>query len=461
MRPPSRPPRRRAPLLTLLLLLPWLGGTRAQADSCVPPERLHYAELEEPYNTMKSFPVGSSVSYTCRPGYRKILGKPSSRTCGEDMQWTPIEQFCTERKCSHPGELENGFTHVTDLTFGSEATFSCKEGFRLIGTATISCVLVDKGVDWNRGLPFCEKIPCEPPPKIENGHHTEAPEYVYQTAVTYTCNDVPRGSDPFSLIGPATISCISNDNLDGVWSGPPPVCKVVKCANPRVENGWKKTGLGPSYTYRDSVVFECNPGYFLVGSNVITCGEDNTWLPPVPSCEKVTESGCGAPKITHGVVTPEKPLYAVGESVQIRCTAPCTFPGGAEEMTATCQGQNTWNPLQDCACQSEGSGSTPHIHHGRVVDGQKPSYMAGDFITIECYAGYTLHGAARIQYAGENQWTPGVPTCHLSGYIIAIICVIVAVVVILAAFWIYKKFFSQNGKRDSTPCTAEYKSCKA
>ncbi|XP_064029894.1 membrane cofactor protein-like isoform X2 [Pogoniulus pusillus] len=460
MRPPSCS-LARGPLLLTVLVLPWLGGTRAQ-DTCAPPERLTYAEPKEDISTMKDFPVGTTVSYTCRPGYVRILEKQLSRTCGKDLEWSPKEQFCTEMKCSHPGDLENGAVTVTDLKFGSKATFSCGAGFRLVGTSEATCIIVDKGVAWDRDLPFCQKIPCKPPPDIANGHHTEAAEYLYQTSVTYTCNDVPRGSDPFSLIGSATIVCTFNqDTLDGVWSGPPPECKVVKCTAPRVENGFRRSGLGFSFTYNDSVVFECNPGYFMVGSNVVTCTKDSTWFPPTPTCREVTESGCDAPKVTHGVVTPEKSVYATGESVQIRCTAPCTFPGGAEEMTATCQGQNTWSPLQDCACEAEGSGSTPHIHKGRVVDGQKPSYTVGDFITIECYAGYTLHGSARIQYIGGNQWAPEVPTCHLSAYITAIICVIVAIVVILAAFWIYKKFFSQNGKRDSTSCTAEYKSCKA
>lgn len=61
-----------------------------------------------------------------------------------------------------------------------------------------------------------------------------------------------------------------------------------------------------------------------------------------------------------------------------------------------------------------GSGSTPVINHGRVTAGQKPSYSVGDFITIECYSGYTLNGDPQIQYVGNNQWLPGVPTCQLS-----------------------------------------------
>ncbi|NWW46363.1 C4BPA protein, partial [Pedionomus torquatus] len=384
--------------------------------SCAFPDRLQYAELEQHLGATQSFPVGTTVSYVCRPGYMKISGKSSSRTCSEDLQWLPKEQFCKERTCSHPGELAHGSVHVTDLSFGSEATFSCERGFRLVGPDKISCVIKNGGVDWNRDLPICEIIVCRPPPSIPNGFYTEAESYVYQVAVTYTCNRRPGDADPFSLIGPATIFCTSDENENGVWSEAPPQCRVVKCDNPRVENGRKITGFGHRYSYRDSVMFECDPGYFMVGQDVITCGEDNNWSPSVPTCEKITAVACGAPNLKNGVVIPAKSVYEGGESVQLKCNDHCAFPGGAQDMTATCQGQNLWSSFQNCACETKGSDLTPSINHGRVIDGQKPFYSVGDFITIECYGGYTLHGEARIQYVGENRWHPGVPTCQLSKY---------------------------------------------
>ncbi|NXJ67178.1 CR1L protein, partial [Rostratula benghalensis] len=384
--------------------------------SCAFPDRLQYAELEERFRTMQSFPVGTRVSYVCRPGYLRVPGKSSSRTCSESLEWLPTEQFCKERTCNHPGELAHGVVHVTDLTFGSEATFSCERGFRLVGHGKISCIIKGSGVDWDRDLPLCEIIMCKPPPRIPNGFFTEASDYVYQAAVTYTCNQPPRGSDPFSLIGPATIFCTSDENSNGVWSEAPPQCRVVKCDNPRVENGRKITGFGHHYSYRDSVMFECEPGYFMIGSDTIACGEDNTWSPPVPTCEKITAVVCGAPNIKNGAVIPAKSMYEEGESIQIKCNVYCAFPDGTQDMTATCQGQNLWSSLQNCACESKGSDLTPSISHGRIIDGQKPSYSVGDFITIECYAGYALHGEARIQYVGENQWHPGVPTCQLRKY---------------------------------------------
>ncbi|XP_014803932.1 PREDICTED: C4b-binding protein alpha chain-like [Calidris pugnax] len=440
----------------------WSSKPVCEKSTCPPPERLDYAELEKPEvsGTTEGFPIGTTVSYVCRPGYMKILGKSSSRTCSEDLQWVPKEQFCTAKKCNHPEQLLHGSVHVTSLEFGSEATFSCAEGYRLVGPDRISCEIRGNGVGWSRDLPVCEAIACKPPPSIPHGSYTEAENYVYQTAVTYTCDRPPAGDEPFSLIGPPSIFCTFDEHLNGVWSEAPPQCKVVKCDNPRVENAKKIFGSGFSYRYGDSVTFECDPGYFMTGSETITCGEDNTWSSK-PVCEKITAVACSAPKIKNGAVVQQKSVYQEGESVQIQCNANCAFPDGARNMTVTCQGHDTWSSLQHCTCEIKASDSTPSINHGRVIEGQKPSYSVGDFIKIECYTGYTLHGEARIEYVGENRWNPEVPTCQLSGYITACICVIVAIVVLLAAFWIYKKFFSQNGKRDSTPYTAEYKTCKA
>uniref|UniRef100_A0A8C0U157 Membrane cofactor protein-like n=1 Tax=Cyanistes caeruleus TaxID=156563 RepID=A0A8C0U157_CYACU len=367
---------------------------------------------------MQDFPAGSQISFICRPGYIRVTGMSLTWTCGDDLQWSREGVFCTERKCPYPGDLENGYFDPTDLTFGSKLTFFCKEGYRLQGSEEISCDIKGEGVGWSAALPSCEKIPCEPPPKIANGVYEERVSYVYQSSVTYRCQDVPKGSDPFSLIGNATIHCTSDEHSNGVWSGPPPECRVVKCEDPRVENGRKKSGFGNSYSYKDSVVFECEQGYFLVGAEVITCEESSTWVPPIPACEKILVAApaevCPAPEVPNGLLVPVKADYNKGESVQIRCNPGCSFPDGSAEVTVTCGEQRSWGALQHCACEPKGSGSTPVINYGRVAAGEKSSYSVGDFITIECYTGYTLQGEPRIQYTGDNQWVPAVPSCQLS-----------------------------------------------
>ncbi|XP_067404732.1 membrane cofactor protein-like isoform X3 [Emydura macquarii macquarii] len=368
-------------LLALLALALLPRG--ALADSCGGPPKLTSAELQDQFKNQTNFPVGTVVKYTCRPGYMKVPGESPAVSCGSNLEWSPVKEFCQRKSCAHPGDLEHGRVHVTDLLFGSEVTFSCVDGYRLFGAPSSRCVIDGRSVTWSHEIPFCEAIPCLPPPEIINGKHSGEPnaDYTYGSSVTYSCNTVPKGSHPFSLIGEASIYCTSDTNKNGVWNAEAPICKVVKCSNAEVENGRKLSGFGPSYTYQNAIQFECNSGYYLVGSDVIKCQANNLWDPAIPTCEK------GTPDVSENLI----------------------------------------------------------IGNGRIKSGEKSNYSIGDIVTIECYTGYTLHGEPTLQYVGRNKWEPKIPICKLSVYIIVIICVIVIAAVVLVVIWMYKKFFSQKG----------------
>ncbi|NXU54718.1 CR2 protein, partial [Turnix velox] len=57
------------------------------------------------------------------------------------------------------------------------------------------------------------------------------------------------------------------------------------CRRPELENG-RATGLEDIYKPRDTVVFECDFGYALKGSQESQCQFGGKWDPPVPTCEK-------------------------------------------------------------------------------------------------------------------------------------------------------------------------------
>lgn len=59
---------------------------------------------------------------------------------------------------------------------------------------------------------------------------------------------------------------------------------VIRCTNPKIQNGRKLDSRGPFYKPWDVVMLECNAGYSLSGSYEIQCGEDGVWDPPVPTC---------------------------------------------------------------------------------------------------------------------------------------------------------------------------------
>ncbi|XP_039374306.1 complement receptor type 2-like isoform X2 [Mauremys reevesii] len=183
------------------------------------------------------------------------------------------------RQCK-PLELEHGRVHLTALEVGTTATFSCNDGYRLIGSNSTQCVVVRNEADWDKHVPLCEAIPCHPPSGITHGSHTgqSGQEFFYGSAVTYKCD---KG---FSLIGKASIHCTTKDNVNGEWSGPAPKCKVVKCPEPEVKNGKKRSGFGPDYSYGNTVIFECDSGYTLTGSSSVECEANNAWVPSLPTC---------------------------------------------------------------------------------------------------------------------------------------------------------------------------------
>ncbi|KAG6931519.1 complement component 4 binding protein alpha [Chelydra serpentina] len=260
--------------LLLLLLPPPLPGARGICDS---PPRLSFAELPGVVNN--SYPVGTQLKYSCRTGYIPVPGKSPFVTCLPNSSWSVDPEFCVGRPCKPP-ELQNGRVDVTDLRFGATANFSCNEGYRLIGTTSVECVVVGNGVDWDKELPVCQAIPCLPPPDITNGSHSgqSDQEFSFGLAVTYKCDQ------GFSLIGEASIHCTTKDNLNGEWSGPAPECKVVKCPEPEVKNGKKQSGFGPDYSYGNTVIFECDSGYTLHGSSSVKCEANNSWVPSLPTC---------------------------------------------------------------------------------------------------------------------------------------------------------------------------------
>lgn len=59
---------------------------------------------------------------------------------------------------------------------------------------------------------------------------------------------------------------------------------VVECRRPEISNGKIVSSYQPSYTYGDTVMFECYHGNILQGKNVIKCEANNTWNPAPPIC---------------------------------------------------------------------------------------------------------------------------------------------------------------------------------
>ncbi|NXF60529.1 CR1 protein, partial [Ciccaba nigrolineata] len=381
-------------LCVMLLALPGAWG------DCPQPPRFVFAEPVTPLEP--SYAVGATQRYKCRPGYTRARGKTPVVTCLENSTWSENPDFCIGKSCGPPDIPNGSFNYTTDLLFGATITYTCNVGYRLVGKESAQCVLRGNEVFWNAD-PYCEKIPCLAPPVIENGQLTDGNrDFVFGMAVTYSCN---KG---FSLIGDSTIHCAADDNLNGMWSGPAPECKVVRCKNPEVKNGKKSSGFGTEYTYKDTVTFECDPGHLLNGSYVVTCEADNSWKPPLPMCDPIL---CGpAPRFPFAELT-----SAVGDSslagtkLSYRCKPGYAAASGRSSVV-TCLSDKTWSADPDFCIRQRCS--PPTIENGDVI---ADNFLFETVVTFTCHPGFELKGSssAKCVVSGNGvDWDAASPYCE-------------------------------------------------
>ncbi|XP_073904546.1 complement decay-accelerating factor isoform X4 [Castor canadensis] len=188
--------------------------------SCDVPPGLLFASLRKTYTQQNYFPVGSTVDYECRPGYRRDPSLSGTLTCLQNLEWSKPDEFCKKKSCPNPGEIKNGIINITtDILFGSAISFSCNTGYKLVGADSSYCFLMGKTVGWSEPLPTCVEIFCPEPPQIENGRiREESDTYKYRQTVTYEC------SKGLTLVGSSSIFCDVKGE-QGEWSGSPPECK--------------------------------------------------------------------------------------------------------------------------------------------------------------------------------------------------------------------------------------------
>ncbi|KFP27688.1 Complement receptor type 1, partial [Colius striatus] len=368
---------------------------------CQQPPRFVFAE--GPLSPEQSYAVGTELRYSCRPGYTMARDKSPVVTCLPTSTWSADPDFCIRKSCSPP-DLNNGsFNYSTGLMLGTTITYTCDTGYRLIGEASAQCRLEDNNeVSWSH-IPYCDIIRCLPPPAIKNGQPINGnKQFTFGMAVTYSCN---RG---FSLIGDTTIHCTMSDKLEGVWSSPAPECKVVSCENPVVKNGRRSSGFGTQHTYKDTVLFECNPGYVLNGSSVVTCEADNTWKPPLPTCDPVH---CGpAPSFPFA-----EPTRAVGDSspagtqLKYQCKPGYSAARGKSSVV-TCESDKTWSADPDFCIRQQCT--PPTIENGDVI---ADDFLFETDVTFTCHRGYELKGSpsAKCVVSGDGVgWDIASPHCE-------------------------------------------------
>ncbi|NXV81998.1 CFAH factor, partial [Atlantisia rogersi] len=338
------------------------------------------------------------IHYICRSPDRRI----KRATCVSGS-WSPeIECGAEENTCPLPPQVPHAQQTRVGRNYknGSKITFSCLEGFQLIGAEEITCI----GGKW-QSPPYCRERPCLPPqhiecaevPQLENENlkieKEGKPVYLAGAKFTY----VPRSGYKFNE--PQEITCAM-----GTWTSTPacvemPCGRIPKVANAQIE-GRNKDSYEPGETIR----YQCDAGFLITGSPEIICREGN-WTAP-PFCEDVS---CGAaPELPNGYITStQQDRYLPGDRVQYECERNFQMKDG-NYVTCT---NGKWS--EPPVCRDVTCGPPPEIAGGKVQGVKKSRYLPGESAQYQCWPGFEMTGPHSVR-CQNGTWTQ-LPKCKGKG----------------------------------------------
>ncbi|XP_074238114.1 seizure 6-like protein 2 isoform X4 [Saimiri boliviensis] len=243
---------------------------------------------------------------------------------------------------------------------------------------------------------------------------------------------------------------------------------------PPPEWGWRTASHGD--LIRGTVLtYQCEPGYELLGSDILTCQWDLSWSSAPPACQKIMT--CADPgEITNGHRTASDAGFPVGSHVQYRCLPGYSLEGAA---MLTCYSRDTGTPkwsdrVPKCALKYE-----PCLNPGVPENGYqtlyKHHYQAGESLRFFCYEGFELIGEVTITCVPghPSQWTSQPPLCKVTqttdpsrqleggNLALAILLPLGLVIVLGSGVYIYytklqgKSLFGFSGSHSYSPITVE------
>ncbi|KAJ8250433.1 hypothetical protein COCON_G00223550 [Conger conger] len=344
------------------------------------------------------YTVGSKVHYQCNEGYRMESSRSMSAVCQGDGSWsdTAHPPRCLPIQCPSIDTLlsENMVWRLISGSlneFGAQIMLTCTPGFYLGGRRIIKCLA---NGTWNgiEEKSTCKIISCGDLPSPPNGNKIGTLSTFGATAI-FTCNT------GYTLSGSHVRECGAN----GLWNGVETKCLAGHCGSPDpITNGHIS---GDGFSYRDTVVYQCNLGFRLIGTSVRICQQDHKWSGHAPVCVPIT---CGHPgNPAQGRTNGSE--FNLNDIVNFTCYTGYLLHGAAR---AQCRANGQWsNSLPVCRvvnCSDPGFVENA-IRHSQHNYPESFSYQAS--VMYHCKRGFYLLGSSVLTCQSNAFWDRSLPKC--------------------------------------------------
>ncbi|XP_067285674.1 complement factor H-like isoform X2 [Pseudorasbora parva] len=338
-----------------------------------------------------SYGDSETVKVTCMTGFTGMY----KLKCEKGTWKTVSERPCAKKKCSHPGDIENGDFKLkvgSEFVFGATVLYTCNKGFEM--TSRIN-QRTCRAQGWDNTLPVCEALKC---PAIHTDGGVTAigntEEAIYGDAIHFKCVSTDKKID-----GSSEIHCTET----GQWSDPVPTCKDITCTAPDIKNGYIVEKM-QEYQKDARLKYRCVKG-FKLREGIPICSKYGWTLKP--ECDEVT---CELKSTTVGIekIKPEgKTVFRAGESVEITCSERYWYFFTKETTKSfKCKDEGEWD--SDPVCE-EIKCEVPHDQHVS----RPQSYFIGDMKLgatkyYSCMSDY--EETAAVATCTRDGWTPK-PLC--------------------------------------------------
>ncbi|XP_067119643.1 sushi, von Willebrand factor type A, EGF and pentraxin domain-containing protein 1-like isoform X2 [Centruroides vittatus] len=222
---------------------------------------------------------GSICTFSCDEGY--ILVGETSTTCRGDKTfatWTSLLPTCERLRCPSIQTPENVNIQCTNKEYwGSVCSFICDEGYALIGKSSVSCE-GSKHASWSASIPTCERLKC-PSIQIPENVNVQCSDKEYWGSIcSFVCDE------GYELIGESSVLCEGNKHIN--WSASIPTCERLKCPSIQIPENANVQCTDEGY-WGSICSFICDEGYVLIGESSISCkgNKHASWSAPIPICE--------------------------------------------------------------------------------------------------------------------------------------------------------------------------------
>ncbi|KAL5249499.1 hypothetical protein ACHWQZ_G018378 [Mnemiopsis leidyi] len=355
--------------------------------SCV---RKQCTGLDSAWNdltTETTFPVdtGTELTVSCENGF--LLSGSDTITCTEGTTFSSVTTLsCVRKQCTG---LDPAWNHlITETTFpvdtGTELTVSCKDGFLLSGSDTITCT---EGTTFSSvTTPSCVRKQCTGLDPAWNDLTTETTFPVDTgTELTVSCED------GFLLSGSDTITCTEGTTFSSVTT---PSCVRKQC-----------TGLDPAWNYLTTettfpvdtgteLTVSCEDGFLLSGSDTITCTEGTTFSSvTTPSC--VRKQCTGLDPAWNDLTTETTFPVDTGTELTVSCEDWFLLSGSD---TITCTEGTTFSSVTTPSCVRKQCTGLDPAWNDLTTETTFPVDTETE-LTVSCKDGFLVSGSDTITCA--------------------------------------------------------------